>query len=118
MDGLELQTAVEKVEPLRAIDIHGGSQHLLREGFVDPEVCSAHGEMAERDLYMQRSCDHMADHDKGESSPSGGNGLVNHLVAKPVPEENVPGNLEPSVPPRRTLLWPLAYDKIFPAQAV
>ena len=118
MNSLELQTAVQEVKPRWTFDIHGGSEHLLWEGFVCPEVCSAHGKMAERDLYMQRSCDHVADHDKGEPTRSGGNRLVYGFVAKPVPEEDMAGNLEPPMPPRWAFPWALAHDKEFPAQAV
>ena len=50
VDGLELQAAVEKVQPGGAVDIHGGAQHFLREGLVDPEVGGAHCEVGERDL--------------------------------------------------------------------
>lgn len=118
MDSLELQTSVDKVKPLWAVNIHGGSEHFLWERFVDSKVCSAHGKMAERNLYMQRSCDHVADHDKGESTCSGGNGLVDHFVAEPVPEEDVAGNLKPPMPPRRAFLRALAHNKVLPAQAV
>lgn len=31
MDSLELKATMEEVEPLGAIDVHGSSQHLLRE---------------------------------------------------------------------------------------
>lgn len=118
MNGLKLQTPVKEVKPLWAINIHGGSEHLLWEGFVDPKVCGAHGEMAERNLYMQRSCDHVADHDKRESASSGGDRLVDYFVAKPVPEEDLAGYLKPPMPPCRAFLGPLAHDKVFPAQTV
>lgn len=31
VDSLELQSTMEEVEPCRAVDIHGGAQHLLRK---------------------------------------------------------------------------------------
>lgn len=33
MDGLELQTAVDEVQPGRTIDVHGCAEHALRETF-------------------------------------------------------------------------------------
>lgn len=48
--GLELQAAMEEVEPGRAVDVHGGAEHLLGKGFVHAEVGRAHGEVGERDL--------------------------------------------------------------------
>lgn len=38
VNGLELETAVDKVEPLRTIDVHGRAQHALREGLCDAEI--------------------------------------------------------------------------------
>jgi len=36
VDGLELQAAVDKVQPRRAGHVHRGAQHLLRERLVRP----------------------------------------------------------------------------------
>lgn len=38
VDGLELKPTVEEVEPGRAINIHGGSEHFLWEGLVCTHV--------------------------------------------------------------------------------
>jgi len=45
MHGLELKTAVEEIEPFRAVDIHGSAQHALRERLGDAKVCCRHGEV-------------------------------------------------------------------------
>lgn len=45
VDGLELQTAMEKVKPSRAVDVHGSTQHLLSKRFVNTQVSRGHGEM-------------------------------------------------------------------------
>ena len=42
VNSLELQAAVEEVEPLRAIDVHCRAQHALWEGLGDAEVCGGH----------------------------------------------------------------------------
>ena len=42
MNCLKLQAAVEEVEPLGAVDIHGCAQHLLREGLVWSEFRRTH----------------------------------------------------------------------------
>lgn len=68
MDGLELQSAVEEVEPVGRIDIHGRAEHLLGKGLVDAEVGGAHCEVAERDLHVQGRGDHVADQDEGEAA--------------------------------------------------
>lgn len=38
VNSLELEAAVEKVKPLRAVDVHGRAQHALREGLVRTQV--------------------------------------------------------------------------------
>lgn len=35
VDGLELQTSMEEIEPCWAVDVHSGAKHLLREGLAD-----------------------------------------------------------------------------------
>lgn len=68
MDGLELQSAVEEVEPVGTIDVHGRAEHLLGKGLVHAEIGGAHGEVAERDLHVQGRRDHVADQDEGEAA--------------------------------------------------
>lgn len=63
VNSLELQSTVEKVKPSRAVNVHCGAEHLLREGLVDAKVGGGHGEVGECDLYMQRGGDHMG-HEK------------------------------------------------------
>jgi hypothetical protein len=65
VNSLELQSTMEEVEPCRAVDIHGGAQHLLRKRFMHTQVGSRHGKMGQRDLHMQRSSDHVRDQDVG-----------------------------------------------------
>lgn len=87
VDGLELETAMEPVQPGSAINIHRGAKHPLREGFMHPEVSGRHGEVRKCDLHMQRRGDHMRDHDENEATARIGNGAVHHIVAEPYPEE-------------------------------
>ena len=91
MHRLELQAAVEKVEPLGTIDVHGGAKHFLGEGLVHAQVGRAHGEVAEGDLHMQRAGDHVADQDEGEAAASRGDGSVDEEVTEPSPEEELAG---------------------------
>ena len=118
VDGLELKTTVEEVEPLGTVDIHGCAKHALRERLVDTEISGAHGEVAECDLNVQGHCDGVTDHDESETAPAIGNALVQDLVAEPVPEEKLAGNLKPAMPPCRTFARTKTKDEILPAQAV
>lgn len=52
VDGLELKTTVEKIQPCRAVHVHGGTKHLLREGLMDTQIRSRHGEVRECDLHV------------------------------------------------------------------
>lgn len=104
MDRLELQPAVQEIQPLRTINVHSGAQHLLRKRLVDAQVGGAHGEMAQRDLDVQGPGDHVADHDEKEPAAGVWDRFVDDPVAVPGPEEDVAGDLEPPVPPRRSFL--------------
>lgn len=52
MHSLKLQPTMEEVEPLRAINIHCGPEHLLGKRLVYAEVRCAHCEMAQCELDM------------------------------------------------------------------
>ena len=118
VDGLELKTTVEEVKPLRTVNIHGRAKHTLGERLVDTEISGAHGEVAECDLNVKGHRDGVTDHDESETAPAIGNALVQDLVAEPVPEEKLAGNLKPAMPPCRTFARTKTKDEILPAQAV
>ena len=118
VNGLELKATVEEVQPLRAVNVHGGAQHALREGLVGPQVRGRHGEVGKRDLHVQRAGDGVRDHEENEAVPVAVDGLVHDPVPEPVPKENLPRKLEMAVPPRRTMLGGLALQEILPREAV
>lgn len=118
VDGLELQTTVEEVQPCRAIYVHGGTEHLLREGFVDAQVSGGHGEVGECDLHVQWGCDHVRDQDEEDPTTPVRNGAVENAVAKPGPEERLAGNFKPAVPPRWASLGSLVAEKVAKAQDI
>lgn len=118
MDGLELQSTVEKVEPLGTIDVHGGAEHPLRKGLLHAQICRAHAEVTQRDLNMEGRGDHVADEDEGDAAADARNGSVDDPVAEPGPESDVAGDFEPAVPPRRTLSRAETEDQVFPAETV
>ena len=95
---LELQAAVDEVEPGGTVDVHGDAEHFLRERFVHAEVGRRHGEVREGDLHVQRGGDHVRDEDECEAGGPGGDAEVERLVAEPVPEEDVAKKLEGAVP--------------------
>lgn len=118
VDGLELEAAVEEVQPGGTVDVHRGAEHSLREGLVDAQVRGRHGEVGEGDLHVQRSSDHVGDQDEEDPVPPVRDGAVEHGVAKPCPEEDLPHKLEPAVPPGWPLLGSLAQEKVLPAESV
>lgn len=67
VDGLELEAAVQEVEPGGTVDVHGGAEHFLGEGLVRAEVGGAHGEVREGDLDVQRGGGHVGDEDEEEA---------------------------------------------------
>lgn len=118
VDGLELEPAVEEVQPGRAVDIHGGAEHPLREGLVDAQVGRRHGEVGQCDLHVQRGGDHVGDQDEKDPVAPVGDGAVDHAVAEPDPEKGLAGEFEPAVPPGWAFLGGLAQEKVLPAEAV
>lgn len=118
MDGLELQTAVEEVEPGRAVDIHGGAEHSLWERLVDSHVGGGHGEVRKCDLHVQRRGNHMGDEKEGKPAAPVGDRPVHHSIAKPDPEKDLAANLKPPMPPGGTFFRGLAHEEVLPAQAI
>lgn len=118
VDRLELEATVEEVQPGRAIHVHGRTQHLLGEGFVDAQVGGGHGEVGQCDLHMQGRGHNVGHHEEDEAATPVGNRLVQHEVDVPVPEEHLAGDLEIDVPPGGSLLRGLAFQQVLPAEAV
>lgn len=52
MDGLELQTTVDKVQPGRTVNIESGPQLPLGEGFILSQVRGGHSPVRKRYLDM------------------------------------------------------------------
>lgn len=116
--GLELQTAVEEIEPLRAVDVHGRAQHALGEGLGDAEVCGRHGEVGEGDLDVHGHGYHVAEQNEGDAGAGCGDGLVDCEVAEPGPEEELAGDFEVAVPPCWAFARALAEEDVLPAEDV
>lgn len=74
--------------------------------------------MRERDLNVERHSNGVADHDKDEAIPVGRKSLVDQTVTKPIPEEDLPSNLEPAVPSSSSLPRAFSEDKVLPREAV
>ena len=98
VDGLELETAVDEVQPGWAIDVHGRAEHFLGEGLVGAEVGGRHGEVGECDLDVQRRGDGVGDQDEDDAVPPGRDRGPDCVVAEPGPEEDLAGDLEVPVP--------------------
>lgn len=118
MDCLELQTAVNEIQPGRAVDIHCCAQHSLRERFLWAKICGTHGKVRKNNLNMKRRRSYMTDHDKYESGPGVRDRLVHHEVSKPVPEKYLPNHFDPPVPGRDALLGTATREKELPRQDI
>ena len=116
--GLELEPAMEEVEPLGAVDVHGRAQHLLGERLVDAQVGGRHGVVGEGDLDVERGGDHVRDEDEEHAARPGGDVCVDDAVAEPRPEKDLAHHLEPAVPPGRAVLGATTKDEVLPAEEV
>ena len=114
VNGLELQASVEEIQPGGTIHVHGCSEHLLGERLGDTHVRSAHCEVGEGDLDVERGGDGVGDHDEGEAVPGARDGLVDDEVAVPGPEEDLSDELEVAEPPGLAFLRSLAEQKVYP----
>lgn len=82
---LELQTAVDKVQPRGTIDVHSGAQLLLCEGLSRAKVSGRHAPVGERDLDMERHGDDMRHQHECDAEGPGGDRKPEEAVAEEVP---------------------------------
>jgi len=61
VDGLELKSSVEPIQPGGAVDIHGGAEHLCRKGLTIAQLLRGHAKMRQRDLDVQHEGEHVRD---------------------------------------------------------
>lgn len=67
VDGLELEAAVDEVEPGRAVDVHGGAELALRERLGLAELRRRHAPVAQRDLDVEWHRDDVRDQHEGHA---------------------------------------------------
>lgn len=96
---LELQTAVIPVEPLRAVDIHGGSQLGLGKCLGLAAIRRRHTPVGQVDLAVERHEDDVRDDDKDNAVEPSRNGAPDKAVAKGVPVKGHTDNLGRTNPP-------------------
>lgn len=85
VDGLELEATVDEVQPGRAVNIHGGSELALGEGFVLAEVGCGHSPVGKGDLYVERHGDDMGDQDEHDTGRPVGQRAPEEKVAEDEP---------------------------------
>ena len=118
MDGLELKTAMEEIQPCRAVHIHCGTQHLLGKRLLDTQIGSGHGKVGEGNLHMQWGCHHVGDENEKHPISCIRNRPVDNAVAKPYPEENLASDLKPAMPPGRAPFGSLVAKEVLEAQHI
>ena len=96
---LELQAAVDPVEPRRAVDVHGGAELALGEGLGFPEVRGRHGPVRERDLHVQRHRDDVRDEDEADTDGPCGERAPEEEVAEDIPIAGHHGDFDGADPP-------------------
>jgi hypothetical protein len=118
VDGLELQAAVEKVQPRRAIDVHGGAQLALRERLAGAEVRGGHAPVREGDLDMQDNGRHVREDDEGDADGPRRQVQPNEAVAEKIPVAAHEGNLQRTGPPGSAQLSRPRAHQVQPRQHV
>lgn len=118
VDRLELEAAVQPVQPLGAVDVHGGAQLALREGLGGAEVRVRHAPVGQRDLDVQDHGDGMGRQHKGHARGPVGQGAPDEAIAKHGPEASHKDHLEVARPPRRAELRAARREEVAPRKKV
>lgn len=79
---LELEAAVEPVEPGRAVDVHGGAELALGEGFFGAQVGGGHRPVGKRDLHVQDDGHGVAEEDETHASRPVGQRQPHELITE------------------------------------
>jgi hypothetical protein len=103
VNGLELKTAVNKIHPRGAVDIHSGSELSLSKGFRLAEVNSGHSPVRKGDLDVKRHGDDVRNEDEDDTSSPVGETAPEETVAEEEPVANHEGDLSRSNPPGAAL---------------
>ena len=98
MDSLELQTAVEPIHPLGAIDVHGCAELVLGEGLGGAEVGRRHAPVRKRDLHVENDGDDVRGEDEGDAVGPGGESAPDEQVAEEVPVAAHEGDFDGTSP--------------------
>ena len=98
MDGLELETAVDEIEPWRAIDIHGGTELSLWKALGITQVGSRHGPMREGYLHVQWHSDDVRYQDESHTKRPGRDSAPKQAIAEDEPVAEHESNLRRSSP--------------------
>lgn len=116
--GLELETAVDEVQPRGAVDVHGGAQLLLGEGLGGAEVGGRHAPVGERDLHVKRHGDDVGDEDEGHAEGPGGDREPEEAVTEEVPVAGHEEDFGRARPGRGSLVGGARGDQVQPREEV
>lgn len=115
---LELQPAVDEVQPFRTVDVHGGSELALREGFGIPEISGRHGPVRQGNLDVQGHCDDVRNQDKSDPGRPVRQCKPHNAVAKPEPVAHNECDLGGSNPPCHSTLCPRGRKQVMHGEHV
>lgn len=103
VDGLELETAVDPVEPGWAVNVHGCAELALGERLALAEVNRRHPPVGEGDLHMQRHGDDVRDEDEDDTGGPVGKCAPEEAVSEQEPVARHEADLGRSNPPSPAL---------------
>lgn len=106
VDCLELQAAVDKVQPGGTVNIERGAQLPLGKRLGRAELRGGHAPVREGELDVQRHGDHVGDGDKGHAQLPGRQAAPDEHVAVQEPVARHEANLGRPDPPRRAARQP------------
>ena len=118
MHGLELQAAVDEIQPRGTVDIHGGAELALGERFRLAQVGGGHGPVGEGDLDVEREGGEVADEDKRHTEGPGGDGAPEEPVAENVPVAAHEGDFGRARPSRGAEVCAAGGEQVQPGEDV
>ena len=118
MHSLELQTAVQPIEPDGALHIHCGAELALGERLCGAEVGGRHAPVGEGDLDVQEHGDAVGDQDERDAYRPAGEGAPNEAIPEEEPVRQHCHDFDRTRPARGAEVGGAWRDEVAPGEEV
>lgn len=116
--GLELQAAVDEIQPLGTIDVHGRAELALGEGLRFAEVGGGGCPVGEGNLRVERHGDDVGDEDEADAEGPGRDGAPEEEIAEEVPVAEHEGDFGGAGPGGGAEVYGAGVEEVQPGEEV